>query len=208
MTPEELQAMLEALSKSGIKVAGDLVLEKHVKHEVANVEPGGIGIQINNSITPITNAEIDAIVDGNCAGVPQDNTSKDSRQAIIDELFALAEKGYWVTGITAEDINGMLTVVLGRDETPLNEEEKEMSEKLWYMLEHGRGGNRIRVIWQNLVGYFWNKKLLNAKSAPELNKSFFGDKEGSDNINKGRNGRLAEVTPLLDAYVPKLAKKR
>lgn len=132
----------------------------------------------------------------------------DSRQSIIDELFALAEKGYWVTGITAEDINGMLTVVLGKGETPLNEEEKEMSEKLWYMLEHGRGGNRIRVTWQNLVGYFWNKKLLNAKSAPELNKAFFGDKEGSDNINKGRNGRLAEVTPLLDTYVPKLAKKK
>ena len=41
-------AALEAISKSGIKVAGDLVLEKHVEHEVANVEPGGIGIQINN----------------------------------------------------------------------------------------------------------------------------------------------------------------
>ena len=41
-------AALEAISKSGIKVAGDLVLEKHVEHEVANVEAGGIGIQINN----------------------------------------------------------------------------------------------------------------------------------------------------------------
>ena len=41
-------AALEVIGKSGIKVAGDLVLEKHVEHEVANVEPGGIGIQINN----------------------------------------------------------------------------------------------------------------------------------------------------------------
>jgi len=41
-------AALEAISKSSIKVAGDLVLEKHVEHEVANVESGGIGIQINN----------------------------------------------------------------------------------------------------------------------------------------------------------------
>ncbi|MBQ2051693.1 MAG: hypothetical protein II495_05595, partial [Paludibacteraceae bacterium] len=48
MKKEDLMAALEAISKSGIKVAGDLVLEKHVEHEVANVEAGGIGIQINN----------------------------------------------------------------------------------------------------------------------------------------------------------------
>ncbi len=48
MTPEETQKMLETISKSGINVKGDLVLEKHVEHEVNNVEPGGIGIQINN----------------------------------------------------------------------------------------------------------------------------------------------------------------
>lgn len=48
MTPEDIQKMLESISKSGINVKGDLVLEKHVEHEVNNVEPGGIGIQINN----------------------------------------------------------------------------------------------------------------------------------------------------------------
>ena len=48
MKKEDLMAALEAISKRGIKVAGDLVLEKHVEHEVANVESGGIGIQINN----------------------------------------------------------------------------------------------------------------------------------------------------------------
>lgn len=48
MKKEDLQAALEAISKSGIQVAGDLVLEKNVEYEVANVESGGIGIQINN----------------------------------------------------------------------------------------------------------------------------------------------------------------
>lgn len=45
MTQDELQKALEAISRGGITVAGDLVLEKHVEHEVANVEAGGIGIQ-------------------------------------------------------------------------------------------------------------------------------------------------------------------
>ena len=52
MNKEDLQAALEAISKSGIQVAGDFVLEKHVEHEVANVESGGIGIQIVNGSTP------------------------------------------------------------------------------------------------------------------------------------------------------------
>lgn len=46
MTKEE---MIEMLGKSGIQVAGDLVLEKHVENEIGNVENGGIGIQIINS---------------------------------------------------------------------------------------------------------------------------------------------------------------
>ena len=40
---------MEMLSKSGIHVAGDLVLEKHVENEIGNVEAGGVGIQIINS---------------------------------------------------------------------------------------------------------------------------------------------------------------
>ena len=52
MKKEDLQAALEAISKSGIQVAGDLVLEKNVEYEVANVEQGGIGIQIVNGSTP------------------------------------------------------------------------------------------------------------------------------------------------------------
>ena len=81
-----------------------------------------------------------------------------------------------------------------------------MSAMLWDMLEQGRG-DRVRVTWQNFVGYLLDKKLLRVKSAPELNKDFFGDKTGSDNINKGKYGKLEGVTPLLDAFVPKLPKK-
>ena len=47
MTQEELQKALEAISKSGITVNGDLVLSKQVENEIGNVEAGGIGIQNN-----------------------------------------------------------------------------------------------------------------------------------------------------------------
>jgi len=47
MKQEELQKALEAISKSGITVNGDLVLGKQVENEIGNVEAGGIGIQNN-----------------------------------------------------------------------------------------------------------------------------------------------------------------
>jgi len=48
MDQNDIKEKLEAIRKSGITVAGDLVLEKHVEYEVGNVEDGGIGIQIIN----------------------------------------------------------------------------------------------------------------------------------------------------------------
>lgn len=59
MKQEKLQKTLETLAKSGITVAGDLVLEKNVDYEVNNVENGGIGIQIinGNKELPLTNSD-------------------------------------------------------------------------------------------------------------------------------------------------------
>lgn len=61
MEKEDLQKALEALSKGGISVAGDLVMNKTVEYEVNNVEAGGIGIQIvdGNRKPAITAADKD-----------------------------------------------------------------------------------------------------------------------------------------------------
>jgi len=134
------------------------------------------------------------------------------RQNIFNQLLNLADKGDWVNGITSEDVKAMLKIILGQGENPLTGKEVELSEKLWNLLESGRG-ERLRVTWQNMVGYYDDRHLLKQKSAPALNMDFFSDKDGSDNINKGRPSRdnmssgFREVLPLLDAYVPKLDKK-
>ncbi len=48
MEKEEIQKLLESISKGGIQVNGDFVVSKHVENEIGNVENGGIGIQIVN----------------------------------------------------------------------------------------------------------------------------------------------------------------
>ena len=111
------------------------------------------------------------------------------RQSILDQLLNLADKGDWVNG-----------------------KETEHSEILWRLLESGRG-DRVKIVWQNIVGYLDDKKLFRQKGSPALNKDFFGDDKGYTNIDKGRPNKglmtpdFESIIPLLDAYVPKLDKK-
>ena len=141
-----------------------------------------------------------------------ESSLSDSRQAILNQLLDLADKGDWIKDNIGELVKAMLKTVLGQGETPLKDNEVELSATFWKLLESGRS-ERLRVTWQNLVGYFDDNHLLKQKTAPALNMDFFGDKIGSDNINKGRPSRdnmssgFREILPLLDTYVPKVDKK-
>jgi hypothetical protein len=127
----------------------------------------------------------------------------------MEQLLALVDKGDWAEGVTAEDIKQMVRTVLGFGDTTLNDDENELSERLWQLFQGGRNGDlgRVRIGWENIVGFMLDNKLLTEKSAPLIDVDFFGDKKGSDNINKGRNGRLSEVEPLLNKYMPKIKRK-
>lgn len=121
-----------------------------------------------------------------------------SRQEILNQLPALADKGRWLNGVTADAIKTMMQQVL------------QESETLWQLLEKGRG-DRVRIVWQNLIGYFVDRKLLPSTiGAPALNKMFFGDDKGYTNIDKGRPSKglmtadFESLLPLLDNYVPKV----
>lgn len=139
---------------------------------------------------------------------PVDNNEKpDPRKAILDELLALADKGDWAKGVTAEDIKQMVRIVLGFGETKLNDEEDELSKKLWQLFQGSKPGllGRVRIGWENLVGFMLDKKLLKEKSAPLIDVDFFGDKKGSANINKGKNRNnqsFNNIVPLLEKYCP------
>lgn len=134
------------------------------------------------------------------------NTLSANRQTILDQLLALADKGDWVNGITSENVKAMLKAVLGVDEN-LSAQEAEQSETLWHLLESGRG-DRVKIVWQNMVGYLDDKKLFRLKGSPALNKDFFGDDKGYTNIDKGRPSKglltadFEHIIPLLDAYCP------
>ncbi len=147
---------------------------------------------------------------------PHVNMINDTREAIADELLALAENGDWVEGITAEDITLMLRNVLRMGEVSLTAKQAKLSNGLWLLLEKGRKGKlgRVRIIWENIVGFLDEKRLLVQKGASALDKDFFGDDKGYTNIDKGRPNSnnmpkgFREIMPLLEAFVPKLPTRR
>ena len=151
----------------------------------------------------------DSSVDMNSSLNDNNNTLSANRQAILGKLLSLTDKGDWVNGITAEDVKAMLKIVLGQGEAPLSGKEAEQSGTLWHLLENGRG-DRVVIVWQNMVGYLDDKKLFRLKGSPALNKDFFGDNKGYTNIDKGRPSKglmtadFESIIPLLDAYVPRV----
>ena len=76
MKQEKIEKTLTALTKSGITVNVDFVMEKYVEYEIDNVESGGIGIQINNG-----------------KEAPIAKSDKDIKAAIEDLLAAKDENG-------------------------------------------------------------------------------------------------------------------
>ena len=148
-------------------------------------------------------------INTNACSNENDNTLSVNRQVVLDQLLALADKGDWVNGITSEGVKAMLKIALGQGDTPLSAKEAELSEVLWRLLENGRG-NRVKIVWQNLVGYLDDKKLFKQKGSPALNRDFFGDDDGYTNIDKGRPSKglmtadFENIIPLLDAYVPRV----
>ena len=131
----------------------------------------------------------------------------DSRRGILEALAELVGYGEWVAPASDERIMEMLQNALGVGIYELTGEDAEMSETLWSMLE---ATGKLRVVWQNLIGYFAEKRFfLSTLGSPALNEMFFGNKELYQNIDKGRPGykhkskKWARVLPLLDRFVPK-----
>ena len=131
----------------------------------------------------------------------------DSRKSILESLTELVGYGEWVAPASAEKIQTMLQNALGVGMYELTGEDAEMSETFWSMLE---APNKLRVVWQNLIGYFAEKRFFSSSlGSPALNEMFFGNRELYQNIDKGRPGysrkskKWALVLPLLDRFAPK-----
>jgi len=116
------------------------------------------------------------------------------RHSMLGRLLELAGRGDWHQPASVEYIGGLLEGLARRDE-------------FWHLLEQGRG-DRVRVTWQNLVGYFAEQGFLPAGlGSPALNKMFFGQSaDDYQNIDKGRrrdsmSAGFRALLPLIDELI-------
>ena len=175
-----------------------------------DVQPGGINIQHVEHLyqadflkslgieLEVKRREADTAAEsGAGAAVESEASPKEvvelspQRHSMLGRLLELAGRGDWHQPASVEFIGGLLEGLARRDE-------------FWHLLEQGRG-DRVRVTWQNLVGYFAERGFLPAGlGSPALNKMFFGQSaDDYQNIDKGRrrdsmSAGFRALLPLID----------
>ena len=144
-----------------------------------------------------------------CKKIRNENTENclnKTRIAKLDEIIEILQKGNWKEPATTENIVQLLNTIYGKDLSMLDDEDTQLYEKMWELIEHGRG-ERIEIVSANFAGYFAEQNLL--KGSPQkISNDLFGNNNHINNINKGKSGNRSiafdEVIPFLNKYVNKI----
>ena len=133
-----------------------------------------------------------------------------ARHSKLDNIIGTLQKGNWKQPASIENVTMLLNTIYGRDMSLLEEGDESHCEKMWSLVESGRG-DRIVTIQANLAGFFSEENLLFG-SPKEISNDLFGKGNNQcNNINKGNSLRcsnaFSEVTPFLRKYVDKMIRK-
>lgn len=126
----------------------------------------------------------------------------EGRQQILKKLLRLVGKGDWIEPATENGIKNFVLNALGVGSITLTADDNTRVIAMWKLLETG-SGDRVTVVFQNLIGYFVSRGWLQ-KGSPALNLKFFDTKDNYSNIDKGNPNStgMSEgfrgVLPLLD----------
>lgn len=166
----------------------------------------------NKNTFPLSDYPVFEKEDPFCMKVINENTEHrldETRLSKLDEIVEILRRGNWKEPATTENVVQLLNTVFGKDLSLLDDEDILLCEKMWSLVERGRGV-RINVVSANLAGYFAELNLL--KGTPkEINDNLFRNSKENNNINKGRKSLRStafnEVVPFLDKYVSKIIRK-
>lgn len=148
MKQEDIQKAMEALGKGGIMVNGDLVLEKHVEHEIGNVEAGGIGIQIIHGREP---------------EAPMAVTDKEIKEAkVVDEMEELIEELAPMFFNDRDEARTFVRCIQGKKAPQITD-----TVNMWVRDKRISDLSRYRPLWQTLHDHNlynksesnWNKRV-------------------------------------------------
>ena len=133
-----------------------------------------------------------------------------ARQSKLDEIVATLKNGNWKLPATADNIETLLNACFGKDTSALDDSDAEQCEKMWHLIEGGRG-ERKDILVANLAGFFSEENLL-AGSPKEISNDLFGNNNNQcNNINKGKSNNCSnafgDVIPFLKKYADKIIRQ-
>ena len=119
-----------------------------------------------------------------------------ARQSKLDEIIGILQNGDWKAPATSENIAQLLNAVFGKEMSLLDEEDIHLCEKMWSLVEGGRG-DRKKIISANFAGFFADENLLNGTSK-DISNALFESDTMVNNVTDGK--KIIAVMPLMMLY--------
>ena len=142
----------------------------------------------------------------------EENGLSDVHQSELDEIIEILQKGDWKQPATADNIKLLLNTVFGKDTSLLDEEDVDKCEKMWALVENGKGKDRKVLVSAKLAGFIGREENLIKSDGPKtISDDLFGKNNNQVNaINKGKLGCSKDfdaVIPFLKKYINKIIRQ-
>ena len=128
------------------------------------------------------------------------------RKTKLDDIIQILQKGNWKLPATTENIVLLVNAIFGKDLSSVDEDDIPLCEKMWTLIEGGRGDRKM-IVSANLAGFFADENLLNGTST-EISNELFGNVNMVNNVTDGkknhRSNAFEEVIPFLTKYTNKI----
>ncbi len=148
-------------------------------------------------------------------GNDEPETLSRDRQTIFDSIMKYINKGDWKAPATMENVKDFVDVVLGREPSRLDADDRQMPEKLWKLLTSGRttckkdGNTRLEITWAKICGLFYSYDFFYGEPQHILKKIFGELKNLNSPFSKGKktdDKGYREILPFLEKYIEKIIK--
>ena len=134
-------------------------------------------------------------------------------QSKLDEIIGILQKGDWKLPATADNVKLLLNTVFGKDTSLLDEGDIDECEKMWALVEGGKGKDRKVIVSAKLAGFMGREENLMKNDGPKaISDELFGKHNSQVSaINKGKLGCSNDfdaVIPFLKKYIDKIIRKK
>lgn len=128
-----------------------------------------------------------------------------ARQSKLDEIIEILKNGNWKQPATVENIEMLLNVVFGKDVSLYDEDDADQCEKIWALIESGRGERKM-IVSANLAGFFSEENLL-IGTPKEISNDLFGNEKLINSINDGKSNNRSNAFDDVIAFITKYINK-